>query len=1149
MRKYLPITVYRQCLLLVFAISVQCFAFGQQFASLTPGTEENGALAAQGPENKKELKKVLEEMGARYQINFIFDNQLIDQKMVATPENSDPMEVSLRKMLKPLGLAFKKLDENNYVIRKGEGEGLPIKKVKGRKYNDPEATIPSNLMPERIQTILVKTQRILQQTISGKVTDGESGDPLPGVNVLAKGTTIGTVTDIDGNYRLTVDDAVTTLIFSSIGYLSQEMTLNGRTVLDLMLMPDIQALKEVVVIGYGAVEKRDLTGSVSSVGSREIERVPVLGLDQALQGRAAGVFVSNNNANPGGEVNIRIRGTNSIQGNNEPLYVIDGYIGGNINTVNPTDIASIEVLKDASATAIYGARGANGVVIITTKRGTKGQNNLNFDMFYGWQSSRKKIDLMGARDYADFINRIDEDRGLPLTYPNLDTLPYDTDWQDEILRTAPWQQYSLSAGGGADKISYYVSGAYISQQGIVKETGYGRFNIRANIDAEVSDRVTFGTRLGFSRIDRTRTSGEEVGRQDDTGHPVARSLNFQPTATAYDEDGNLLAIIQDYNDVTRGVPLFDLKNNYQKQFGTNFTGNLYAEIQLFEPLKFRTSFGFNVENLKRNSYKPSTTWGTTTGFRNSAGINTGFNTGWLNENYLTYDQKFGVHALQVVGGMTLQGNDSESLGIGVSDFAVDDFLYNNISAGSTVGSYGSDMSKWRQASFFGRVQYTLKDKYLFTFNGRYDGSSKFGKENKWAFFPSGAIAWRLSDEDFIEQLGVFSDMKLRASYGISGSEALGPYRSLSAMESRSAAYIIEDTEVVGFYPSQLPNPDLQWEQTRQLDIGLDFGVLDNRLNFVLDYFDKTTNDLFLNKPVPQTSGVRTILDNIGSLRNSGFELGIDATPVAGDFTWKINLNGTYQQSEILDLGDEEDIITGSLSGGYSIDALQIMKVGKPLGAFYGYKTDGTWSTSDDLEAYTQFGSAVEAGDLKFLDANGDKDVNAEDRQILGYAQPKFFGGINNFFTYKGLDLSVFFQFVTGTNVFNGMATSYRNTGTYNNKHVDLNDAWTPENQDTDIPRAGSIMPREVMDIFVEDGSLLRMREVTLGYSLPTTVLNRVHISKLRFYATGANLLTFTKYTGYDPEVNIAGGSINVINFDNGSYPRAKSLILGLNLTF
>lgn len=1128
-RKELFLTLMKISLLQIFLLT----AFvGITYAHRAEGQEVMEQKISFSLE-KERIKNILHTIEKAAKVKFTYSPQLIpaNQKLSLTVRNETLSQV-LDRLLKPLDVSYEVMGRNIVLNRRLTPRSLPA-----AESGEAQASLDIELPAP-----------IVLQTVSGTVTD-EGGNGLPGVSVVVKGTQSGTNTDASGKFRLSVPDAATSLVFSFVGYLTQEVAVGNQTQLNISMQADTKSLDEVVVIGYGSQKKRDLTGSVSSVTSRDIERVPVLGLDQALQGRASGVFVSNNNANPGGAVNIRVRGTNSIQGNNEPLYVIDGYIGGNINAINPTDIASIEVLKDASSTAIYGARGANGVVIVTTKMGGKGKSNLSFDTFTGFQKIIKKVDMMGARDYANFVNELNIDQGNDPTFANPNNPDYDTNWQDEILRTAPWSQHSLSASGGTGKVNYYVSGAYINQKGIVKETNYDRFNIRANVDANVTDNIKFGTRLGFSRIDRTQQSGEEIGRNDDTGHPVARSLTLPPTNSPRDADGNLLATVDDALGTPRGNPLNDLRNIYQKVYSVNFTGNLYAELKFLKYLKFRTTFGFNVVNEKQNRYKPSTVYETTTAFQNSASVNTKFNIGWLNENYFTYQQQFGQHGLEATAGMTLQGNDFEGLNVSVSDFAVDDFLYHNISAGSIVGAYNTDMSQWRQASAFGRIHYTLKDKYLFTFNGRYDGSSKFGKDNKWAFFPSGAIAWRIGDEGFIKNLGVFSDAKLRASYGISGSEALGPYNSLSAMESASTAYLVGDAPVVGYYPSRLPNPFLRWEQTAQLDIGLDFAVMKGRIDFVLDYFDKKTRDLFLNKPVPQTSGVRSVKQNIGSLRNSGFELGVNAVVIDRKLTWRTSMNGTYQTSKILNLGAEDAIITGHLSGGYNISATQIMQVGQPLGTFFGYKTNGTWSTDDAPDAYTQFGSKVKAGDIKLVDVNGDGDVNADDRSIIGYGQPKFYGGFNNSLTYKNFDLSVFFQFVAGTNVFNAMSTNIRNTGQPGNKHIELNNAWRPENQDTDIPRAGSIIPREVLDRYVEDGSFVRLRELSLGYSLPTDWLQRVKISRLRLYVSGTNLLTFSKYTGYDPEVNIAAGDINILNLDNGSYPRARTLIFGLNLTF
>lgn len=988
---------------------------------------------------------------------------------------------------------------------------------------------------------------IADWTVKGRVTS-ERGEGLPGVNVVIKGTQQGTTSDADGIFSVKVADENTILVFSFVGYLTREILVGKKTDLEISLEEDEKSLEEVVVVGYGTQRKRDLTGSVASVSSKEIERVPVVGLDHALQGRAAGVFVANNNANPGGEVNIRIRGINSIQGNNEPLYVVDGYIGGNINTVNPTDIESIEVLKDASATSIYGARGANGVVIVTTKKGKKGQTKLNFDTFQGFQTRSKKIELMDSNDYANFINAIDAARNRVPTYPDTRNLPFNTDWQDMPYRTAPWQQYALSAGGGGENINFYISGAYINQQGILQETGYRRTNVRANLDAKVNSRINVGARLGYSRIRRTVQSGEELRNIDaDPGHLVQRSINFQPTIPAYDTDGSLLPTIQDYDNQTRAVPLFELQNVHQMRNENSINGNLFIEIQLLKSLKFRSTYGFDVLDAKQNRYNPSTVWTTTGGFLNTAGVSATSSIGWLNENYLSFDKELGKHHLQVIGGTTLQGFNQEVAGMSASNFAVDDFLYHNISAGANTPSVNTDMSQWRQASFFGRAHFTFYDKYLFTFNGRYDGNSKFGADHKWGFFPSGAFAWRLSDEEFIQQTGWFDEMKLRASYGVSGSEALGPYRSLAAFDAVNPAAIFGGERVVGFAPSRLPNPDLRWETTTQLDIGLDFSILKGRLGFVLDYFNKVTNDLFLNQPVPRTTGLSTIQANIGSLRNRGFEAGIDAVISQGTFSWNLNMNGTFQNSKILNLGNVNEIIF-DLGSAHS---MSIMRVGQPLGTFYGYETDGVWKNADgDIGKYTQFGVNVQAGDLKMIDQNGDGDVNAADRRIVGYSQPRLFGGMNNFFRYKGFDLSVFMQFVTNNSVFNRLAaTSYYNSQSYANKHVDLKNAWRPDNEDTDIPRPGANIPTDVYDIYLENGSFLRLREVTLGYTIPSSVIRKIGISRLRLYATGTNLLTLTRYRGYDPEVNYAGGSVKVLNMDNGSYPRARTVMAGLNLTF
>ncbi len=1098
--------------------------------------------AIQKKESGQLLVHKLKELEETFLVKFMYNPEVLDNKYVTGTPRDGSLHEQLNEILFPHSLAYERIDYGYYAI--GFAHEL-AGKTGVKQIGDDTPGTSGALLASRTANPTGGAENTLQ----GKVLALDTGIPVPGASVMIRGSGVATLTDEAGEFRLELPEEQGLMVVSYIGYHSEERKVHQSEEVAISLRRETKELGEVVVTGYANTPLKDVTGSVSLIRNDEIERVPVLEVNQALQGRAAGVFVSNSHANPGGETNVRIRGVNSILGNNEPLYVIDGFIGGNINAVNPNDIESIDILKDASSTAIFGTRGSNGVVMVTTRMGGEKKEDISFDSFYGFQSIRHKLHLMNAKEYAQYANRIVADRGLQPLYPNPDQLEFDTDWQDEIIRTAPWQQHTLSARGGTAGLSYYLSGAYANQQGIVENTGYKRYNARANIDARISRILTVGTRLGLAHTVRTIQEGEEFGRRDDTGHPVARALQLPSTIASRDVNGEVFPTIMDHNDLARGNPLFSLQHVDQQLFLDNITGNVYAALQLSKNLKFRTSFGFQLQNERMTRFKPATVLETTTAFRSTARQDVSKEQGWLQENYFTYQREFGKHSFQVIAGGTLQAEESGTSTIVIADLPGDIVWAGNIAAIADDDKYHTESSMWRQVSAFSSIHYGWADRYLFTFNSRYDGNSKFGEGNKWAFFPSGAVAWRVSEESFMKNLGMTGDLKIRSSYGVSGSEALGPYNSIAAMTSDPRGYMIGDEVVGSYYFSRLGNRHLRWERTVQFDAGVDLNILAGRMTFTFDYFDKRTYDLFLNQRVPETTGVRSMSKNIGVLKNEGVELALNARPVVGALSWQIGANATFLNSEILSLDGREEILTGVLSGGYNIPTVQVMRIGESLGTFYGYRTDGVWQPSEIPTDARQFGLPVYAGDLKVVDLNGDGDVNEADRDVIGRAQPRIFGGINSELTYRQFDLSCFFNFVQGSHVFNGLNLALKNPGEKSNKHISMLDAWTPENTDTDIPRAGSRIPGQILDILVEDASFIRLREVTLGYSVPTTRLNKVGIEKLRVYVTGLNLLTFTRYTGYDPEVSIAAGSIDVPNFDNGSYPRARSVVVGLNLVF
>jgi len=993
--------------------------------------------------------------------------------------------------------------------------------------------------------------------ISGTVTDAETGYPVPGVNISIVGTQHGTISDINGIYQLDIPGNETTIHISFIGYESQEIHVGTQSQINIELFESSELLEEVVVVGYGEMKKSDLTGSIASIKSDELNAVPVVKLDHALQGAAPGVFVTNNSAQPGGETVIRIRGINSLIGDNDPLYVIDGYVGGDINTIPASDVISIEVLKDASATSIYGARGANGVVLITTKAGKSGQNRISFSSYFGWQKVTNKLDLMDGPAFTRFIDSLYTARGIPIIpYPEPDSME-SYDWQDEMFTSAPMQNYSLSASGGNEDINYYISGNYVQRDGVTRNSYYGRYNVRANIDARVKKWLKVGGRLGYSDADRSRNLEENMNRSG-TGHPVAVALRMAPIVTPYDEEGNLLNEIQPVEGPRTGNPLYVQEYRLDHVLERTTIGNIYTEIDLLEGLMFKSSMGFDYRTNKNNIYKPSHVTDAVQLNRSYAEVNTWQRMTWLNENFISYNKDFMNSRLMALAGLSANASQYERHVSKAYDFTLDGFEYHSMQSGSQpTFSITTGESAYSRLSYFGRVHYNLREKYLFTFNGRMDGSSRFGYNNKWSFFPSGAFAWRISQEDFMEgSKQIINRLKFRASYGVSGSEAIDPYKSWTLMSAEERGYILNDIQVPCYLPKIMGDPNLGWEQTAQLDIGFDAGFLKNRINVVIDYFHKVTSELFVNAPVEYTTGFGSQLTNIGNLKNEGFELAVNARILDGDFSWNIDGNITHQRSKILDLGLKTDVETGFeeyISGGTNqFGSVQVVRVGEALGAYYGYETDGFWN--DTTGAPTQFGMTAKPGDLKFVDQDNDGNISDLDRIVLGKQQPTWYGGLNSIFTWKGIELALFFQYVIDVDVLNATRQMVTNLNNMENKLAEVEgNTWTPDNPDALYPRIGYTTPYSLVDVYLEDGSFLRLRDLTLAYTVPEKYLDKINISNLRIYITGSNLWLLTNYSGYDPEVNIYRGSdradYGVLVMDNGSYPRARSLLLGINFSF
>ena len=1129
------------------------------------------------PQKGQLLEDYLHRLSTNYQVKFVYDSELVDQKVVSSElintlraEKKQTLDEVLHEVLSSYQLTFEKVYKDYYIIRKKTSKITPLIPGKVSNNSFKEAKNSKPLIPPRFNGSKTETTPA-ERAISGRVTDLSNNEPLPGVNILAKGTTTGTVTDIEGNYRLTVSDEVTSLVFSSIGYQTTEEAINGRNTVNIALSPDIQSLSEVVVVGYGSVKKSDITGSVASVSGEELEKIAITSLEQGLQGRAAGVQVTQTDAAPGGAISIRVRGGNSITGNNEPLYVIDGYpmlnepitstgrSGGGgtqviktnpLASLNPNDIASIEILKDASATAIYGARGANGVVLITTKRGKANTSNLDIDFYAGVQEVTKTIPVLNLRQYAELANEafVTDGREAPFSDVDqlVDSLNGGTNWQDQVFQLAPIYNTQISYSGGNDKNRYLISGNYFSQEGIVLSSKFDRLSFRFNLDSDVSDRLQLGYSLNLSYIDNDELLVNDGG----TGSAgvVHNALTAAPYLPIFDAEGNYFIDWQQIGPAFRRdnpVALaLTTTNNTKIARGL---GNFYAQYEIVEGLQARVSIGADVQYLKRNLYIPRTTYRGY--FQNGiADVQSNQIYNWLNENTLTYSKSINEnHDLTVLAGYSMQRENREILRARGEGFVNDILEYNTLGSASVIDPPPSTgANEWSLQSFIGRINYGLMGKYLLTLTARADGSSRFGENNRWGFFPSGALAWRVSDEAFLQDSELFSNLKLRASYGITGNQEIPLYRSQASLGVTT--YILGNSAAIGIAPNRIANPDLKWEKTSQFDIGVDLGFFDERLRFTMDYYYKKTEDLLLELTIPWTSGYSSSLQNVGSTENKGVEFSAGANIFTGKFQWSLDGNISFNRNKILDLGDIDQFFGPEVGapGFFSPGTGVIVREGDPVNSFFGYVTDGLFRTQADIDN-APIHRFMELGDVRYKDIDGDGEITPDDRTVLGTGMPDFIYGINNSFTFKNFDLTLFLQGVQGGKVLNVLRIYELESmrGTHNNV-ADAVDRWSPANPDGTMPKADRRGHENwVEDLNVEDASFLRVKNLVLGYTLPTSGLQ--WLRNLRIYFSAQNLLTFTAYRGFDPEVNSQGQNPINQNIDYGAYPRARMYNLGFNI--
>ncbi len=1021
----------------------------------------------------------------------------------------------------------------------------------------------------------IEANTVAAQKVQGTVSDVKG--PLPGVSVKVKGSAIGTVTDGNGRYSLNAPDGNGTLVFSFVGYTTQEVSIANKSQINVVLVETPKSLSEVVVVGYGTQKRADLTGSVGSVSSRQLQERPQTNLEQELAGKIAGVNVSTNSGEPGGDTRIRIRGYSSINTSTDPLYVVDGIVwtaGG--NSINPNDVATIDVLKDASSTAIYGTRGANGVILITTKRGSKNRpSTVSYDSYGSLSKMAKEIPVLNAKEFlavedqsyanikkydpvgwaaGKYANNDPKLLRTPLIGKlfdaNLNPL-YDVDWQKATTRTAYSQNHNLSFTGGSENINYGLFLNYADDEGIILNSYLKRYNARLTLDNQIKPWLKVGATLNYN------TQDQRAGSYGTGGNNIPRMLiEMIPIVPIKYPDGTY-GKRTDYPNMEGGDnPVAQALEIQRLAKLRVFSGNGYANIDLFKGLSFRSVLGVTTSA----NYYPSSQTGLVGGSTanqtySSASLGENNNTFWEWQNYFTYNNTFNkIHALNVVVGTERQNFQQLSFATSTQGLSDNFYQYYNLGAGSIPGLPSSNYTAWQMQSFYGRINYGYQDKYLVTLTGRTDGSSRFGENVKYGFFPSAALAWRVSQEDFLKDNKTISDLKVRLSYGLTGNSEIGQYRSLANINTTN--YVFGGSQAIGTTQTSIGNSQLQWEKTAEYDLGISFGLFDNRITLEADAYSKKTQALLLNAPLPETSGFNSVYKNIGKLENRGLEFSLNTANIkTKDFSWSTNFNISFLKNKILALGASNDDI---FLGPVFLSQFNLMRVGLPAGSFYGYQVLGTWGTGEATQA-AKYG--LLPGDLKIQDTNGDGRVTSADKVVLGKSIPDGYGTFSNNFNYKSFDLGVELQFNYGNQIMNLTKHSGQDRTGQANSYATVLDAWTPTNQNTFIAEDRPAYVRYQTEIYstkVENGSFIRGRAVTLGYNFSNNILSKINLSRLRIYAQAQNLFVITKYTGYDPEVSTYNGSVNFnqgpsSNFTQNiqfyDYPKPRTFLLGLNATF
>lgn len=1092
--------------------------------------------------SNQELVQIFDVLSAETDFNFIYNGATVDvNKKISVKSDRKPLYSILMDISKKADVQFKRVNASIY--------------VKNRIGN--ETNVIDIIQSER-QT----------RTITGKVTSFEDGSSMPGVNILEKGTNNGTVTDVDGNYTIQVGEGAT-LVFSSVGYTGEEVAVGNQSVINMQLTPDIQQLQELVVVGYGAVKKSDVTGSLSSISAEDIQSLPVQNVTQSLQGKAAGIDILTNNFRPGETPRIRIRGNRSLKASNDPLYVLDGIplaAGSSIGDINPMDIESVEVLKDASATAIYGSRGANGVVLITTKKGQRGQTEISYDGYVGFEGPLVELDLFDGAGFAELRREAHRTTGEYATaYPDpvqdfalFGQDPYmwesvarayqwtdrdnliaatdgegrpiynpsavrTTDWRDMVTQTGINQNHQLSISGGDDKMRILFSGGYLDHKGVVQGQSYNRYSARLNLDFNVNDWL----RIGASNM-------ASLSLQDYGADLYGKASGQLPLAVPYTPDGDYIRLPGGDDGIIN--PILDDELITNERRNVRYIGSFFAEVDLFEGLRYRVNFGPDFSRHRRGEFQAANS-SNRDGSTSWAEYYQNERFSYVVENLLYYDKTIANnHELGVTLMQSIQQNRFEESEITASDLPYDTqkfYALETTYRGSADG-FNSGFSESSLMSFMGRINYSLMNKYLFTLTGRYDGSSVLAEGNKWDFFPSLAFAWKMQEEPFLRTADFVSEMKFRLGYGQIGNSSIDPYETGGTLAS--TVYVWGENAAKGYAPNEIPTPLLGWEKTTTVNVGLDFGIFSDRVFGSIDWYRANTTDLLMERSLPTVSGYGHVNDNIGATRNTGVELALSTVNInsADGFRWETDLVFTKNNEEIVELygSSENDDIPNSWFIGY------------PINSYYDLEFGGIWQTGEesDMQEFNDNGGSFVPGDIKIVDQDGNKTIEPDnDRTILGSSVPDWSGGITNRFSYKGFELSAFIYTRQGYLIRNRSLVPTL-AGRYPDRKVDY---WTAENSSNAYPRpnADKEFPTYWETLQYKDGSFVKVRNITLSYNFPQSILSRLNARNLNVYVMAVNPFLFTDFEVLDPEA--IGDPFNNRSARNGLSTR--SFVVGLRL--